>query len=86
MIEPPCTERYARWCERTANQVMVGFLLDYFAFDSVWAELFRAARTAHPIPSREREGRFIVGTDDWRTVELCEVIEILLILEISINS
>ena len=20
MIEPPCTERYARWCERTANQ------------------------------------------------------------------
>ena len=28
MIEPPCTERYARWCERTANQVMVSFLLD----------------------------------------------------------
>ena len=28
MIEPPCTDRYARWCERTANQLMVSFLLD----------------------------------------------------------
>ena len=28
MIEPPCTEPYARWCERTANQLMVSFLLD----------------------------------------------------------
>ena len=28
MIEPPCTERFARWCERSANQLMVSFLLD----------------------------------------------------------
>ena len=28
MIEPPCTDRYARWCEMTANQLMVSFLLD----------------------------------------------------------
>ena len=28
MIEPPCTELYARWCERAANQLMVSFLLD----------------------------------------------------------
>ena len=30
--EPPCTEPYARWCERSANQLMVSLLLDsYFA-------------------------------------------------------
>ena len=33
MIEPPCTERYARWCERTANQLMVSFLLDLAYYD-----------------------------------------------------
>ena len=26
-IEPPCTERYARWCERSATQLMA-FLLE----------------------------------------------------------
>ena len=29
MIEPPCTERYARWCERSATQLMGSLLLDY---------------------------------------------------------
>ena len=28
MIEPPCTEPYARWCERSANQLMISRLLD----------------------------------------------------------
>ena len=28
LIEPPCTERYARWCERSANQLMISLLLD----------------------------------------------------------
>ena len=27
-IEPPCTERYARWCERSATQLMGSLLLD----------------------------------------------------------
>ena len=30
MIEPPCTERYARWCERSATQLMGSLLLDCF--------------------------------------------------------
>ena len=29
LIEPPCTERYARWCERSANQLMISLLLDW---------------------------------------------------------
>ena len=28
VIEPPCTERYARWCERSAIQIMGSLLLD----------------------------------------------------------
>ena len=28
--EPPCTERYARWCERSAGQIMVSLLLDLY--------------------------------------------------------
>ena len=31
--EPPCTERYARWCERSANQLMVSLLLDCILVD-----------------------------------------------------
>ena len=27
-IEPPCTERYARWCERLATQRMGSLLLN----------------------------------------------------------
>ncbi|WP_339062724.1 group II intron maturase-specific domain-containing protein [Tepidibacillus marianensis] len=27
--EPPCTERYARWCERTQNKIIIQLLLDY---------------------------------------------------------
>ena len=34
MIEPPCTERYARWCERSASQLMGSLLLDWTIKDS----------------------------------------------------
>ena len=30
--EPPCTEPYARWCERSANQLMVSLLPDFGGF------------------------------------------------------
>ncbi|MDD2362069.1 MAG: hypothetical protein PHH84_03800, partial [Oscillospiraceae bacterium] len=29
-VEPPCTERYARWCERSVTQLMGDLLLDYY--------------------------------------------------------
>ena len=32
MIEPPCTEPYARWCERSATQLMGSLLLDCITF------------------------------------------------------
>ncbi len=28
--KPPCTERYARWCERSAAQLMGSLLLDFY--------------------------------------------------------
>ena len=34
MIEPPCTERYARWCERSATQLMGSILLEWLYFYS----------------------------------------------------
>jgi hypothetical protein len=27
--EPPYAERHVRWCERTGNQLMITFLLDF---------------------------------------------------------
>ena len=30
MIEPPCTDPYARWCERSASQLMGCLLLDCY--------------------------------------------------------
>ena len=30
LIEPPCTERYARWCERSVGEIIVYLLLDCF--------------------------------------------------------
>ncbi|MBM0343236.1 hypothetical protein EFT06_01355, partial [Staphylococcus pseudintermedius] len=29
-IEPPSTEPYARWCERTSSQLMAILLLDFY--------------------------------------------------------
>ena len=29
MIEPPCTERYARWCERSVGEIIAYLLLDF---------------------------------------------------------
>ena len=29
VFEPPCTERYARWCERSTAQIMSSLLLDH---------------------------------------------------------
>ena len=29
VFEPPCTERYARGCERSTAQIMSSLLLDY---------------------------------------------------------
>jgi len=28
-IEPPYTERYVRWCERTMGEIITHFLLDF---------------------------------------------------------
>ncbi len=28
LIEPPCTERYARWCERSVGEIIAYLLLD----------------------------------------------------------
>ena len=28
LIEPPCTERYARWCERSVGKLITYLLLD----------------------------------------------------------
>ena len=30
LIEPPCTERYARWCERSVGEIIAYLLLDSF--------------------------------------------------------
>ena len=30
LIEPPCTERYARWCERSVGEIIAYLLLDWF--------------------------------------------------------
>ena len=30
VFEPPCTERYARWCERSTAQIMISLLLDAY--------------------------------------------------------
>ena len=38
MIEPPCTERYARWCERSAAQLMGSLLLDFGSLSIVGVE------------------------------------------------
>ena len=32
LIEPPCTERYARWCERSVGEIIAYLLLDLFKF------------------------------------------------------
>ncbi len=29
VVEPPCTERYARWCGRSVTQIMGDFLPDF---------------------------------------------------------
>ena len=34
-FEPPCTERYARWCGRTASQLMTSLLPDRAKYDLV---------------------------------------------------
>ena len=30
LIEPPCTERYARWCERSVGEIIAYLLLDCY--------------------------------------------------------
>jgi len=29
VFEPPCTERYARWCERSVGKLITYLLLDF---------------------------------------------------------
>ena len=31
-IEPPYTERYVRWCERTINKIIIYLLLDFSSY------------------------------------------------------
>ena len=39
IIEPPCTERYARWCERSATQLMGSPLLGFGTVEGIYAVL-----------------------------------------------
>ena len=34
LIEPPCTERYARWCERSVGEIIVYLLLDFIGLQA----------------------------------------------------
>ena len=38
LIEPPCTERYARWCERSVGEIIVYLLLDFVLFSQLVLE------------------------------------------------
>ena len=35
-IEPPYTEPYVRWCERSTSQLMASLLLDRPAWATTW--------------------------------------------------
>ena len=34
-IEPPYTDPYVRWCERSTSQLMASLLLDYIEFQTI---------------------------------------------------
>ena len=38
VFEPPCTERYARWCERSVGKLITYLLLDYSAVSALQSE------------------------------------------------
>ena len=47
--EPPCTERYARWCERTVNkigEILFCFLLLDLIFFAAWQAAFITVRSS----------------------------------------
>ena len=47
VFEPPCTERYARWCERS-----VGKLITYLLLDFAYIISFRTFHTLQAAPDR----------------------------------
>ena len=53
-IEPPCTERYARWCERSPAQIMSRLLLDYQIYSLRRALFFIANSSSVIIPASNR--------------------------------
>jgi len=65
-IEPPCTERYARWCERSATQLMGSLLLDLYsgfnimlgAADSLEGLERVSCRLSPVLGAHPRESRF----------------------------
>jgi hypothetical protein len=61
-IEPPCTERYARWCGRSAAQLMSSLLPDFDA-DNISADAITAA-TADISAALRDFGEFPVDLDN----------------------
>lgn len=47
-IAPPCTERHARWYERTATQLMGSLLLDFVSMQN-WLLCYRGAQILVPV-------------------------------------
>ena len=58
LIEPPCTERYARWCERSANQLMISLLLDYIFIEKTSCVIYwkRKNDCDSRVPERAAKG------------------------------
>ena len=72
MIEPPCTERYARWCERSASQLMGSLLLDYVLiincnfYRHLWGAYLTLIYTSD-----------IIDTSGWENPFYCVIFSIL---------
>ena len=43
VFEPPCTERYARWCERSTAQIMSSLLLDLWWYSLIFGDDYAGA-------------------------------------------
>ena len=49
-IEPPYTDPYVRWCERSTSQLMASLLLDFQHFVLVIANIFSDLNDKVTIP------------------------------------
>ena len=69
LIEPPYTERYVRWCERSVGELITYLLLDYPKEPTAYRWWWEAVGFFDPQKEVSKDDQLKLNEGNWKRIE-----------------